>query len=56
MICNDCGRTLEETEVDCRQEWREIYYFCENCNIGYVRRTEYAQDGLVISDKIKKEE
>ena len=55
MNCNDCGGVLEQSDIDCREEWRKIYYFCSECNISYVRITCYSQNGLVISDEIKKE-
>ena len=54
MEC-DCGEIMEITEEDSRQEWCETTYSCPTCNKTKTQRTEFNQNGLVISDKIIEE-
>ena len=51
-----CGGTLVQVNVDSRGEWTEFYLECDECGAEYVRRQDYDQDGLVISDKIYPED
>jgi len=39
-------------ETDSRQEWTEETYHCEVCEKFKIHRTEYDQNGLVISDEV----
>ena len=54
MNCPNCNSSMELTDEDYRQEWRELTYYCEDCKKHFCRRTEYqTQSELVASDKIE---
>jgi hypothetical protein len=55
MHCKKDGTLLTVTDSDTRQEWREVYLDCQECNTQYTRRTTYSQDGLVESDELIEE-
>lgn len=58
MMCQkeNCEGILSIVNTDSRQEWTEEELICDSCDAKYSHRTEFDQNGLVVSDKITKEE
>jgi len=54
MKCK-CGGFLLVDDTDSRQEWFETYLHCEECEKSYTHRTDFDQNGLVVSDTLKEE-
>jgi hypothetical protein len=57
MICKQesCEGELTLLNTDSRQEWCEEELICTLCKTTYIRRTEFDQNGLVLSDKVTEE-
>lgn len=54
MEC-ECGGKLNIVEEDSRQMWYEAHLECKECGTQYTHRTEFNQNGLVVSDELTKE-
>ncbi len=46
------GEFMKCTDSDSRSEWCEETYECPECGGTKVHRTDFSQNGLVISDEI----
>jgi len=55
MNC-ECGGELIINDEDSRQMWYEAHLECKECGLQYTHKTEYDQNGLVVSDKLIKEQ
>lgn len=49
--CPVCGAELDVEQFDERGEWREIYYFCEQCKNDFVYKIVYGtQSNKVVNE------
>lgn len=55
MNCPKCCSTLREVDVDCRQEWTRISYYCPHCKKELSRLITYQpQSSMVAKDEWEK--
>lgn len=54
-MCLKCGNLLIFSSLeDSRQEWREELFWCEDCQIEFILRTEYqTQSDLIESQTLR---
>lgn len=56
MTCPKCCSSMRVDDVDHRQEWERITYFCELCNAERLRLVSFkTQSSMVESDEWDKE-